>query len=382
MSRGRSLRRLWRHPYVFVAAAILFASGLATVGGTLASWSAQTENQTGTFAAGWVEAPTGLSASPSGYDAALSWTPGTHGVKGEALWDQDNGSSSTCPPSGYSLTATMASASTSSYTASHTNSTTLSGAITAVMTTISVTSAAGFPTSGNYTIEIDNEQMTVTGGQGTTTWTVTRAANGTTAAPHASGALVWQLPDAYNGHYWCYQMISTSVGNWTATGSFPAMQLGLVPTAITVANHGTSGAIDKTDVITLTFNQQTTYPTTSQTVNVCSFTSGVVLIGDASSCASASTDTYTIGKLTLNSGSIGSADSWATSTAIASTSSPWTITVTLGASGNSHKSLLTSQGSWTLLASNFLDTQAATDRAPACTSATYNCTPTTSGGGF
>src|SRR4051812_33320212 len=63
-------------------------------------------------------------------------------------------------------------------------STTLSSAITASQTTISVASASGFPTSGTYRIRIDDEAMTVTGGQGTTSWTVTRAVNGTTAAAH------------------------------------------------------------------------------------------------------------------------------------------------------------------------------------------------------
>jgi hypothetical protein len=53
---------------------------------------------------------------------------------------------------------------------------------------ISVASATGFPASGSYTIQVDSEQMTVTGGQGTTTWNVTRAANLTTAAAHTTGA--------------------------------------------------------------------------------------------------------------------------------------------------------------------------------------------------
>ncbi len=59
--------------------------------------------------------------------------------------------------------------------------------ITAATTPITVTSAAGFPTSGNFSIVIDSEQMTVTGGQGTTSWTVLRGQGGTTAAPHSSG---------------------------------------------------------------------------------------------------------------------------------------------------------------------------------------------------
>jgi hypothetical protein len=69
-------------------------------------------------------------------------------------------------------------------------STTLSSAITASQTTISVASASGFPTSGTYRIRIDDEDMTVTGGQGTTSWTVTRAVNGTTAAAHVSAQTV------------------------------------------------------------------------------------------------------------------------------------------------------------------------------------------------
>jgi hypothetical protein len=71
-------------------------------------------------------------------------------------------------------------------------STTLTSALTASQTTISVASASGFPTTGTYRVRIDDEDMTVTGGQGTTTWTVTRGVNGTTAASHVSGQSVNQ----------------------------------------------------------------------------------------------------------------------------------------------------------------------------------------------
>jgi Tfp pilus assembly protein PilX len=63
-------------------------------------------------------------------------------------------------------------------------STTLAAAINASQTTITVSSASGFPASGTFRIRIDDEDMTVTGGQGTTTWTVTRGVNSTTAASH------------------------------------------------------------------------------------------------------------------------------------------------------------------------------------------------------
>jgi hypothetical protein len=71
-------------------------------------------------------------------------------------------------------------------------STTSSAAVTSSQTTISVASASGFPTSGTYRIRLDDENMTVTAGQGTTTWTVTRGVNGTTAVSHVSGQSVVQ----------------------------------------------------------------------------------------------------------------------------------------------------------------------------------------------
>jgi hypothetical protein len=73
-------------------------------------------------------------------------------------------------------------------------------ATTATQTSITVSSAAGFPASGNYYVRIDNEVLVVTGGQGTTTWTVARGQLGTTAATHLSGATVTALAtDWYAG---------------------------------------------------------------------------------------------------------------------------------------------------------------------------------------
>ena len=69
--------------------------------------------------------------------------------------------------------------------------TTVSSAMTAAQTTITVPSATGFPTSGTFRIRVDDEDMTVTAGAGTTTWTVTRAANSTVATTHAAGASVY-----------------------------------------------------------------------------------------------------------------------------------------------------------------------------------------------
>lgn len=71
--------------------------------------------------------------------------------------------------------------------------TTLAAAISSSMaTSISVSSATGFPSSGNFRILIDSEYMIVTGVSGTT-WTVTRGAEGSTAATHSDGATVTHI---------------------------------------------------------------------------------------------------------------------------------------------------------------------------------------------
>jgi hypothetical protein len=69
--------------------------------------------------------------------------------------------------------------------------TTVSTAMTAAQTTISVPSATGFPSTGTFRIRVDDENMTVTAGAGTTTWTVTRGVNSTLATTHAIGAAVY-----------------------------------------------------------------------------------------------------------------------------------------------------------------------------------------------
>ena len=64
--------------------------------------------------------------------------------------------------------------------------TTLNGNITSGATTLVVTSASGFPTTGNFRIIVDSEIMLVTAVSGTT-FTITRAQEGTSAAAHTSG---------------------------------------------------------------------------------------------------------------------------------------------------------------------------------------------------
>ncbi|MFL5978268.1 MAG: hypothetical protein ACJ76O_06550 [Gaiellaceae bacterium] len=74
--------------------------------------------------------------------------------------------------------------------------TTLNGALTASATTLTVSSATGFPTT-SFVIRVDDEFMTVTAGFGTTTWTVTRGTNGSTATTHATAQTVeWKTPSS------------------------------------------------------------------------------------------------------------------------------------------------------------------------------------------
>jgi hypothetical protein len=68
-------------------------------------------------------------------------------------------------------------------------------ATTAAQTSVTVASASGFPATGAYYIRIDNEVLQVTGGQGTTTWTVQRGQLGTLAATHAASAVITALAD-------------------------------------------------------------------------------------------------------------------------------------------------------------------------------------------
>jgi hypothetical protein len=69
-------------------------------------------------------------------------------------------------------------------------STTLNGAITNSATSLTVASATGFPNAAQYRILIDAEILLVSAGAGSTTWTVTRGVEGSTAVAHSNGAVV------------------------------------------------------------------------------------------------------------------------------------------------------------------------------------------------
>jgi len=60
----------------------------------------------------------------------------------------------------------------------------LDGAINNAVTSLDVTSASTFPAAAPFRVRIDDEIIRVTGGAGTSTWTVERGTEGTTAASH------------------------------------------------------------------------------------------------------------------------------------------------------------------------------------------------------
>jgi hypothetical protein len=70
--------------------------------------------------------------------------------------------------------------------------TTLASGMDGSQTTLSVTSATGFPSVGQFRIIIENEILLVTGVSGTT-FTVTRGAESTSAASHSSGVSVTHI---------------------------------------------------------------------------------------------------------------------------------------------------------------------------------------------
>lgn len=98
--------------------------------------------------------------------------------------------------------------------------TTLSAAISSTgATSMTVTSASQFPGSGNYYVLIDSEVVQVTAGQGTTTWTISRGALGTTAATHSNGAAVSGMM------LWRNTLTSSKTINSGDTVQFPAASL-------------------------------------------------------------------------------------------------------------------------------------------------------------
>lgn len=297
--RHSSLRRAVAASAVLAAAALTLSSGVVRT--TFALFNGETTNASSAFAGGWVGAPSGASATASGYDMGLSWTAGTHGpVTGQQLLGVDNLLNSNCTGAAYSSIATLSSAA-SSYT--------------------------------------DSSRANATN----------------------------------DGDWFCYELVSTSATVWTSSLALPAVQIGLVANGLSTGNGGTANAVSKSDTITVTFNQQTTLA--NQTgVNVCVYSSGTILIGDAKATCLSATDTYSIGKLTLSGATLGSNVQFKTSSTSVSTSSPWTLTVTLA--GSNSTSAITGTPTWTFTPNATIVSKATTHQATICSAATTTCQPT------
>jgi hypothetical protein len=172
-----------------------------------------------------------------------------------------------------------------------------------------------------------------------------------------------------NGHWYCYEVMSTSTTatNWTTPYNLPAVQLGLVATSANITGNN-SGSINNGDTIKLTFNQA---PASPGSVRVCTFATGVVLIGDThSGGCSATTDTYTIAKLQTS-----SSISTATRTYTAASSvSGNTLTLTIGTGTAANVS---TSASWSLALQTTGQTivSAATTRQAALCTTAGPCTP-------
>jgi FtsP/CotA-like multicopper oxidase with cupredoxin domain len=125
-------------------------------------------------------------------------------------------------------------------------------------TSITVASAAGFPTSGSYYVVIGAgtgtnpyEVLQVTGGQGTTTWTVARAALNSTASAHASGSTVRMLSTDWYSTFTGVAVGGTNLrvtykgrncGATTGTGCTPNITTNLPHQTVSICDWTVNGA--------------------------------------------------------------------------------------------------------------------------------------------
>jgi hypothetical protein len=178
---------------------------------------------------------------------------------------------------------------------------------------------------------------------------------------------------ATDGDWFCYQLVSTSATSWTAPLSLPATQIGLVTSAVAITNS--NGTIAAGDTVTLTFNQRTNLA--AGNLKVCVFTATkTILLGDLKNgvnCGTAAADGYSVAQITT-AATISADTRFSTSTAVVSAVAPWTMTITLGAG----TSVTTGASpTWTLTPAATILSNAVTNQATMCTTATSTCQPTT-----
>lgn len=251
---------------VVAAASLLASSGL--VQSTFGLFNGETKNASSAFAGGWIDPPSSLAGSVSGYNVNLTWTPGTHGpVTGQKLYGVDNGTNPNCTGAAYTLFSTLASASTTSATDS-----------------THVTLA----NDGNwFCYQVVSTSATV--------WTA-------------------QLSTAVQ-----VGLVATAISTTNAATSCPG------------AAAPATGTIDCNDKIIITFNQRVAAPTSPIAVCTWAGagTSGSIVLGDtAATTCTAAGDPYSIGR--LSGMQIGTSIKYTSSAVTVSTTAPWTMTITLG----------------------------------------------------
>ena len=281
--------------------AVALALSTGFIGSTFALFNGETQNASSSFAGGWIGPPTALTATASGYDVGLGWTPGAHGpITAQTLNGVDNGTSSNCATATYAFLATLAAPPTATFT-------------------------------------------DASRGSATT-----------------------------NGHWFCYQLVSTTATTWNAAAT-QSLQLGLVTSAIAIANVGTNNSLNANDTITLTFNQRTNLAASGTTkVCVIAGSPGKVIVGDTAggnSCATG--DGFTVGVITgatIVGNQVYRFSTYTTTTA----SAPWMMTITLVGGGTA-----TYSGTGTFTPSANTLSFATTHQATMCTTAAATCQPTT-----
>jgi hypothetical protein len=184
-------------------------------------------------------------------------------------------------PSGTLWTVTRGQGGTAA--ATHANGAAVSWDIDKDDATIYVASEASFPTSYPFTIKIDSEELTVTGAPTSTTWTVTRAYDGTAAAVHAGGAAVNMVVGKVDTTIRVASAIGfPATGNYTIQVDSERMRVGSVsgtstPTTVLNVTRGVSGgggAATHTSGTTVT-NWTSWDPTTYSPGDPSSHTAGV-----------------------------------------------------------------------------------------------------------
>jgi hypothetical protein len=205
--------------------------------------------------------------------------------------------------------------------------------------------------------------------------------------------------EATDGDWFCYELQGEN-GNWKSQGTFKAVQLGLVASALSAANEATkcstkltktAGKIDCDDTVAITFNQKPILPEGS--IDVCVFSTGTIVLGDTETATkevvkgktkeivteptcNAAGDPFTVGKLTISAGSTISASvAYTKSTYTLSPSAPWKMTVTL--QGSETSATVSGTPTWTLVPATAIKSSIATHQAVMCTAEKSTCRPTT-----